>query len=66
MFRSPNFNEVLANKAELINWRKVVGNEASLDDVHEDEEEIETEENQIADRIEPVAGPWATVARGLM
>lgn len=59
----------MASKAELINWRKIVGNDATLDDTMEGEdleEGILTDENQTVNKIRPVAGPWATVANGLM
>lgn len=67
----------MANNAQLINWRKVVGNEASLDDAINSDDEKESlneddnmetddqtkKEINIVDKIEPVAGPWANVAK---
>ncbi|KAI1720658.1 mediator of RNA polymerase II transcription subunit 17 [Ditylenchus destructor] len=75
--KPPEFKEVIAKNAQSITWRDVVGAESSLDALMEsDDDEKEamdiTEAGDLAlkkeereSKVEPVAGPWAGVARNL-
>ena len=67
------FRELLTENAHLVNWRRLVGSDATLDvsgsgvvkeETSEEGEEIEQEKRE--ERSEkPTAGPWAAVARNL-
>uniref|UniRef100_A0A915D6D9 Mediator of RNA polymerase II transcription subunit 17 n=1 Tax=Ditylenchus dipsaci TaxID=166011 RepID=A0A915D6D9_9BILA len=78
--KPPEFKDVLAKNAQSINWRDVVGNEASLDlaDDTDDEEKGMGEDAEMdnlsnhplkretaSSKVEPVAGPWSGVAKHL-
>ncbi|KAL7073822.1 hypothetical protein ACQ4LE_007202 [Meloidogyne hapla] len=71
-----DFKDVLRKNARRIKWRKIVGNDASLDRAppDEDSDDSESEKDQKKSEVktpsalnihEPVAGPWAAVGKHL-
>lgn len=75
-FRPPDFKDVIAENSRKVKWRNIVGNDATLDDATTTDEEeehmeevLEDEAHVLAEKadrsVEPVAGPWAPVAKCL-
>lgn len=70
-----SFSDTVADFARRIDWRKIVGSNATFDGPSDDEEgdkelltDAEKEQNHkeaIADTVVPVAGPWHSVAKSL-
>uniref|UniRef100_A0A914CN90 Mediator of RNA polymerase II transcription subunit 17 n=1 Tax=Acrobeloides nanus TaxID=290746 RepID=A0A914CN90_9BILA len=72
-----SFSDTVADYARRVDWRKIVGSNATFDGPSDDEDEaedkehlVESEKEQshkeaIADTIVPVAGPWHSVAKAL-
>uniref|UniRef100_A0A0N5AFA6 Mediator of RNA polymerase II transcription subunit 17 n=1 Tax=Syphacia muris TaxID=451379 RepID=A0A0N5AFA6_9BILA len=75
-FRPPDYSERVAKLARRVDWRKLVGADATFDnpgmcernldeDEYSDTESVVPAELGIEDRQPPDAGPWHTVARNL-
>uniref|UniRef100_F1KYR9 Mediator of RNA polymerase II transcription subunit 17 n=1 Tax=Ascaris suum TaxID=6253 RepID=F1KYR9_ASCSU len=71
--RPPTYSDHVAKMAHRVDWRKLVGADASYDnpnalpreDDEESSEEVEKPKLEMEDRKVPDAGPWHTVAKNL-
>ncbi|CAD5231380.1 unnamed protein product [Bursaphelenchus xylophilus] len=70
----PRFADLITKNAEKIQWRQIVG-QMTLLDLYDDQDSAEVKEakkilqttqavrDQAREKVEPVAGPWASVAK---